>query len=82
MVRTFGWQRKVIPFSQKSILELEKVQSRALNLSRTPIEIVPLEQRRIEVYLREVYLREVYVSSLNGTNTEVVFYIDVVGTLS
>ena len=46
------------PFYRKDIDELEKVQKRALKLSRTPIKSVPLEQsqRRLEVdLLCEVY---------------------------
>ena len=39
------------PFYKKDIHELEKVQKRELKLSRTPIESVPLEQRRLEADL-------------------------------
>ena len=45
------------PFYRKDIDELEKVQKRALKLSITPVESVPLEQRRLDADLCELYLR-------------------------
>ena len=54
------------PFYRKDIDELEKLQKRALKLSITPVESVPLEQRRLEVYK--------YLSGLNRNNPEDCFY--------
>ena len=55
------------PFYRKDIHELEKFQKRALKLSRTPIESVPLEHRRLEADLGEVYT---YISGLNRNNPD------------
>ena len=59
------------PFYRKDIDELEKVQKRAPKISITPIESIPLEQRRIEADLSEVYE---YLSGLNRVNPEHFFY--------
>ncbi|KAI0207454.1 hypothetical protein LSAT2_007863 [Lamellibrachia satsuma] len=49
------------PFCTKEINELEKVQKRALKLSRTPVESVLLEQRRLEVdFCEDLYVSVVY----------------------
>ena len=55
------------PFYRKDIDELENVQKRALKLSITHVQSVPLEQRLLEVDLCEVYK---YLSGLNRNNPE------------
>ena len=59
------------PFYRKDIDELEKVQKRDLKLSTTPVESVPLEQRRLEADLGGVYK---YLSGLNRNNPKHFFY--------
>ena len=44
-------------FSPNDINELQKVQKTVLRLSTTPIESVPLEQRRLEADLCEAHQR-------------------------
>ena len=56
---------------EKDINELQKVQKRTLKFSRTHIESVVLEQRRLEADLCEEYK---YRSGLKRNNPENLFY--------